>query len=227
MLTRSLIKRLPKEERTFLREGALFSSIILGGISYTGYRKFIKQEFLRGEGNYKLDTHINNCTPWKQLYFTWWRMPDEEWMVNHRFKPYYLVGQLDHSKEILIPRTKKGVPGYDVINPLYCYEGGKLSMADLIQFNADPIRLDRSAIIINRGWVPAQYKDKSSRPNEINTRQLVRVTGCWFKGKSLHDYKVPNNPDNNEWNNLCLEDIGFFWDLPNVNETKYYYFNVC
>ena len=137
-----------------------------------------------------------------------------------------MVGQLDHSKEILIPREKNGAPGYDVINPLYCYEGGKLSMADLIQFNDDPIRVDRSAIIINRGWVPAQYKDKSSRPNEINTRQLVRVTGCWFKGKSLHDYKVPNNPDNNEWNNLCLEDIGFFWDLPNVNETKYYYFNV-
>ena len=41
----------------------------------------------------------------------------------------------------------------------------------------------------------------------------------------MHEYSVPNNPDNNEWNNLCLEDIGIFWDLPNWEESKYYYFN--
>jgi len=50
------------------------------------------------------------------------------------------------------------------------------------------------------------------------------MKGVFRRGKDLHDYKVPNNPDNNEWNNLCLEDIGIFWDLPNWDETKYYYF---
>ena len=44
-------------------------------------------------------------------------------------------------------------------------------------------------------------------------------------GKNVHDYKIPNNPDANEWNNLCLEDIGIYWDLPNFDECKYYYFN--
>ena len=82
-------------------------------------------------------------------------MPDEEWTVYHRFRPYYLVGQLDHSKEVLIPREKNGVAGFDVINPVYCYEGGKLSMFDLITLKDDPIKLDRSAIIVNRGWIPA------------------------------------------------------------------------
>jgi hypothetical protein len=53
---------------------------------------------------------------------------------------------------------------------------------------------------------------------------LVKLTGVWRKGKNVHDYKVPNNPDANEWNNLCLEDIGIFWDLPNYDEAKYYYF---
>ena len=98
-------------------------------------------------------------------------------------------------------------------------------MFDLITLKDDPIKLDRSAIIVNRGWIPAQYRDKRSRPNEINKRELVRLTGCWFKGKNVHEYSVPNNPDNNEWNNLCLEDIGIFWDLPNWEEAKYYYFN--
>ena len=92
MLTRALIKRLPKEEKNLISSGAFYSGLFTGVISYVGYRKYIKQEFLRGEGCYKLDQHIHNCTPWKQLYFTWWRMPDEEWHVYHRFKPYYLVG---------------------------------------------------------------------------------------------------------------------------------------
>ena len=55
---------------------------------------------------------------------------------------------------------------------------------------------------------------------------MVRFTGTWLKGKNVHEYSVPNNPDNNEWNNLCLEDIGIFWDLPNWDECRFYYFNV-
>ena len=88
----------------------------------------------------------------------------------------------------------------------------------------DPIMVGRSAVIVNRGWIPAQYRDKRSRPDETNSRQLVRLTGTWRRGKNVHDYKVPNNPSNNEWNNLCLEDIGIFWDLANFDEAKYFYF---
>jgi cytochrome oxidase assembly protein ShyY1 len=83
---------------------------------------------------------------------------------------------------------------------------------------------DKCAIVINRGWLPAAYRDKRSRPQEVNQLQLVKVTGHWRAGKNIHDYKIPNNPNNNEWHNLALEDIGIFWDLPNFNEQKYYYF---
>lgn len=162
------------------------------------------------------------------MYFTWWRMPEEEWTVYHRFKPYFVLGQLDMSKEVLIPKKKNingvDVDGFDVINPLYCYEGGKLSFKNTFE-KKDPVKIDRAAIIVNRGWIPAQYRDKRSRPEEVNTRQLVKLTGVWRKGKNVHDYKVPNDPDSNEWNNLCLEDIGIFWDLPNFDEAKYYYFH--
>jgi len=88
------------------------------------------------------------------MYFTWWRMPDEEYTVYHRFKPYFLLGQLDVSKEILIPREKDGVAGFDVINPLYCYEGGKLSFEKAFN-GGDPVSIERAAIIVNRGWIPA------------------------------------------------------------------------
>lgn len=91
----------------------------------------------------------------------------------------------------------------------------------------EPIKVERSALIVNRGWIPAMYRDRRSRPTEVNSRKLVRITGCYFPGKNVHDYKVPNNPDANEWHNLSLEDIGIFWDLPNFDECKWYYFHAC
>ncbi len=99
MLTRSLLKRMNKEDRNLVKEGAIFT----GGISYFNYREWIKKDFMRSEGHYRFNSRTENCTPWKQLYFTWWRMPDEEFNVYHRFKPYFIIGQLDSSKEILIP----------------------------------------------------------------------------------------------------------------------------
>jgi len=113
-----------------------------------------------------------------------------------------------------------------VINPLYCYEGGRLSFQKAFA-QEDPVSVDRAAIIINRGWIPAELKDKRSRLHEIsNSRKLVKLRGVWRRGKNLHDYKVPNNPDNNDWHNLALEDIGIYWDLPNFDECKHYYFQV-
>ena len=80
-----------------------------------------------------------------------------------------MVGQLDLSREILIPREKtingKRVAGFDVVNPLYCYEGGRVSMKSLLtEKGEDAVSIDRSAIIVVRGWIPAQYRDKRSRP---------------------------------------------------------------
>ena len=151
-------------------------------------------------------------------------MPEEEYNVYHRMKPYYMLGQIDYSKEVLIPRTNgDGVKGFDVVNPVYCYEGGKMSMKNLMT-GGDPINVERAAIIVNRGWIPASLRDKRSRPMEVNSRKLVKIQGVWRAGKDVHDYTVPNDPDNNDWNNMCLEDIGIFWDLPNWDEAKWYYF---
>ena len=94
-------------------------------------------------------------------------MPDEEFNVYYKFSPFFLIGQLDLSKEILIPREKwingRKHEGFDVINPLYCYEGGKISIRAALA-KEDPVTIDRAAIIVNRGWIPAAYRDKRSRP---------------------------------------------------------------
>jgi hypothetical protein len=54
---------------------------------------------------------------------------------------------------------------------------------------------------------------------------LVKINGTFRKGKNVHDYRVPNDPDSNEWNNLALEDIGIYWELPNFDECKFFYFH--
>jgi hypothetical protein len=227
MLGASIIKRLSTEERNLVRDGGMFMTLFAGGFAYFNYRELIKKDFLRSEAHYRFNSRIQNVTPWKQLYFTWWRMPEEEYNVYHRFKPYFILGQLDYTKEILIPKDKvvggQKVSGYDVINPLYCYEGGRLSFQKAFE-KKDPITVERAGIVVNRGWIPAELKDKKSRPNEINSRRLVKIKGVFRKGKNIHDYKVPNNPDNNDWHNLALEDIGIYWDLPNFDEQKFYYF---
>lgn len=92
MLTRSVIKRFSQEERNHLRDGAFCVGFLTGVFSYFNYREFIKKDFMRSEGHYRFSARTVNMTPWKQLYFTWWRMPEEEYNVYHRFKPYYIVG---------------------------------------------------------------------------------------------------------------------------------------
>lgn len=227
MLAKSLLKRMSHEDRSLVKDGAIFTALFTGAIAYFNYREYVKKDFLRSEGHYRFNSRSQNITPWKQLYFTWWRMPDEEFNVYHRFKPYFILGQLDTSKEILIPAVRydeagNKMNGYNVVNPLYCYEGGRINLEKAFA-EKDPISIDRSAIIINRGWIPAELKDKRSRP-ELNSRKLVKLRGVWRKGKNLHDYKIPNNPDNNDWHNMALEDIGIYWDLPNFDECKHYYF---
>jgi hypothetical protein len=222
------LKRMPNADKRSVMEGAIFTSLFTGAFAYLHYRLYIRKDFLRSSGHYKMNQRMVNCTPWTQMYFTWWRMPEQEWRVYHMFKPYYVLGQLDLTKEVLIPRSKtiNGIEeaGFDVINPLFCYEGGKLSMRAAFAQD-DAIKIDRAALIVNRGWIPARYRDKRSRPTEVNTKKLVKLTGCYMPGKNVHDYKVPNDPDANEWHNLALEDIGIFWDLPNFDECKYFYFH--
>lgn len=83
---------------------------------------------------------------------------------------------------------------------------------------------DRAAIVLNRGWIPYSLKDKKSRPWEQNTRQLVKVKGTFLEAKDIHDYSIPNNPNNNEWHNIAPEDLARYWELSNFNQLKQFYF---
>jgi hypothetical protein len=65
MLSRSIIKRLSGEERNLLRDGSIYMGMITGAIAYFNYRQYIRKDFLRSEGHYRMQTRTSNITPWK------------------------------------------------------------------------------------------------------------------------------------------------------------------
>lgn len=143
--------------------------------------------------------------------------------------PYYVIGQLDTSREVLIPTKKwidgKQVDGYSILNPLYTHEGGRWLGGDWSKRQSDPVYIDRAALIVNRGWIPKELKNPLTRPHDLeSSKRLVKMKGCYRPGQDVHDYKIPNSPDDGEWHNFALQDIGRYWELPNVEEAKYYYF---
>ena len=55
---------------------------------------------------------------------------------------------------------------------------------------------------------------------------MVKISGIFKPGKEIHDYVIPNDPENNEWYNMALEDIALYFDLMNYKECNYYYFSL-
>lgn len=165
-------------------------------------------------------------TPFTVQWNSFYNMPQKQYEHEHKFSPYFVIGQLDYTKEVLIPKDRvidgKTQKGFDVINPLYCYDGGRFSIIKMGK--SDSVTVDRAAIIINRGWIPYELKNKKNRPWETNSNKLVKLHGCFHQSENVHYYSKPNNPDNNEWYNLAPHDIATFWDLPNRNELKQFYF---
>ena len=98
---------MPAAEKMRVRDGAVAAGLLTGWVAYWNYRERIRKNFMRSEAHYRFSNIIENITPWKQMYFTWWRMPEEEYNVYHRFKPYFLLGQIDYTKEVLIPRKNQ------------------------------------------------------------------------------------------------------------------------
>ena len=142
------------------------------------YRNDGKRKYLRSFGHYRLGRRVSNITPFEAPWTNWYRMPYEEYTATHRFHPYYMIGQLDYSKEVLIPRKRNGEDGFFVLNPLYCYDGGQIRFNNL-GTDKSHIKIKRAAVVINRGWIPYHLKDKKKRPHEINSRELMKIRGVW------------------------------------------------
>ncbi len=108
---------------------------------------------------------------------------DEE---NHEFLPIRVTGTYDHDNEFhLVNRALNGKAGINVVTPLRLADG--------------------SAILVNRGWVPFEARDRSLRPDGLLQGEQT-VTGLlrFVKPRSwIQEAVVPENePENNAWFNI-------------------------
>lgn len=72
--------------------------------------------------------------------------------------------------------------------------------------------------------IPANLKDRRNRPYDINTGEDVLFGTLKFTGRNVHDFHTPNDPTVGYWKNFCLEDFARYWDLKNILDAKYVYF---
>ena len=91
----------------------------------------------------------------KKIYF------DEEWL----FKPVFIKGIFDHSKETFVERTRDGDRGLEVITPLYTDVDAKTGHLQ--------------GLLVNRGRIPLEYRDSKIHHNTAQN-EISKVEGVIF-----------------------------------------------
>jgi len=111
------------------------------------------------------------------------------------YKPVYVEGVFDHSKEIFLgPRTRNDKTNRD---PTGLIAHGKAEVGYHI---VTPFVLDNSErILINRGWVDSKTKDQRTRP-EGQITDHVRISGLVRKGEGRPQFSPAVKEGSLNWN---------------------------
>lgn len=95
------------------------------------------------------------------------------------FRSAYAEGHyLNDQEKYLMARTRRGNVGFQLITPLE-QEDGRI-------------------ILVNRGWVPKDYRDPATRPESL-IEGSVRVTGVLRLPKEKHWAQPDNDALRNQW----------------------------
>lgn len=121
---------------------------------------------------------------------------------DHEFMPVQVEGVYDHEQEFhLVNRSLNGEAGINVVTPLKLDDG--------------------KTILVNRGWVPFELRDKAQRPDGLLPGERT-VTGLlrFVKPRSMiENWVVPENePGNNAWFNIDPEAMAKQAGLPSLPE---------
>jgi cytochrome oxidase assembly protein ShyY1 len=105
----------------------------------------------------------------------WVNVDEHVFKQEWEFMPVEICGNLEKNRVAYIQRTKDNEPGYHLINVLRTNDGQE--------------------ILIDRGWVPIDWKEISSHFETKNNEQVC-VKGIIYKGDKLNKYsqgKVESN----------------------------------
>jgi hypothetical protein len=160
------IRKLSGPEIGNFRTGALVLAVAFGSLGYYFYRQNYKQKFISSTAYYKMvnlpalnagnQFMFNNRNSIETNLSTWYyRMPKKEFDIKYRMRSAYIQGEFDHDKEVLIPKTKNGVEGYDIITPFYYYQVLTPTRLLGLQQDGKPFvsqDAQNAAMAVFRGW---------------------------------------------------------------------------
>ncbi len=120
---------------------------------------------------------------------------EAEWKEKN-FWPVKLTGTWNHEIEYhLAPRYFKSKLGYHLVQPL--------------------ILRDKRVVLINRGWIPADYKEIERRPHSIGVGRGV-VNGMIRYGNERNPFTPLNQKEKNVWFGRDVKEMADFYEVKNV-----------
>ena len=120
---------------------------------------------------------------------------DTEWKAKN-FWPVKLTGTWNNEIEYhLAPRYYNSKLGYHVVQPL--------------------VLADKRTVLVNRGWIPADYKEIERRPRSIGVGRAT-VTGMIRYGSERNPFTPENQKEKNVWFGRDVQAMADFYELKNV-----------
>ena len=143
-----------------------------------------------------------DITPANKKNHVWTGKDLDQFEKDWSMKPVSVSGIFDHSREIQVEKMNyRGERGVQIITPFYTH------------LDADG---KEQAILVNRGWVPYDYKDAKYH---FNNSTSGTIQGVLYRGDSKTKYSVPNTPQAEKYHMVTPYDLACVMQIPNFEES--------
>ncbi len=144
-----------------------------------------------------------DITPKNNDNFLWSKTKNlAEFENEYSFKKVKVVGIFDHSKEIQVEKMRNNEKGVEVITPFYTHLNEKG---------------EACGILVNRGWVPLDFKDMKMHYTGVNSGEIY---GVLYRGDAKTKYSLQNEPTIQRYTRVDPYDFSLIDQLKNLDEAS-------
>ena len=124
----------------------------------------------------------------------------DKFEADYSMKPVSVKGIFDHTREVKVKKTRNGETGFDIVTPFYTHLDAKGK---------------EQAILVNRGWIPADFKDMRMH---YATSSIGSISGVLYRGDNQSKYSKPNTPSQHMMHTVRPDEIALLAQTPNEEE---------
>ncbi|CDW89539.1 surfeit locus protein 1-like [Stylonychia lemnae] len=143
-----------------------------------------------------------DITPLNGKNFLWTGKNVDQFEDEFSFKKIKVRGIFDHTKEIQVEKFLNGEKGVQIITPFYTHLSDKG---------------EEQAILVNRGWVPQDFKDQRMH---YGVNDGIEITGVLYRGDAKTKYSKPNDPLAHYYTRVDAYDFSVIDQLKNWEEAS-------